>query len=434
MNSSHYAWVRVSSIKPWKLILPHYNQTAKISSMAYTIGHNNQSKSFIISSKKNVSDLRGAFPVRVIKKNLQYKIGPIVGILTTSGFKTFRGNRKNFIDIIQTGIKTGVLVYVFTPESIEQGSKTVKAHLYYPEQKKWDSVSMPLPDVVYNRIPTRREERLPIVQQTIQFLETEGIPFFNPHFFNKWSLYQWMGESHELAPILPDTAILERTRLQNLLKKYQMLYLKPIHGKAGIGFMKVQKKDNLFNLTYQAQQITYHQQFVDFNHLWKKVKKLANNKEYIIQQGIHLSTYQGRPYDIRVLVQKNGKGQWHMTGMGIRVAGEQSITTHVPQGGYIQSVDTVFHETFGNELTEKWKHKTALLTTKIAQHIEKKVGHSLGEMSMDLGIDKNGDIWFFEANAKPMEFDEPNIRQTSLLRLLQYFRYLSGFVPKEVKS
>lgn len=53
---------------------------------------------------------------------------------------------------------------------------------------------------------------------------------------------------------------------------------------------------------------------------------------------------------------------------------------------------------------------------------------------MDLGIDKNGDIWFFEANAKPMEFDEPNIRQTSLLRLLQYFRYLSGFVPKEVKS
>lgn len=104
----------------------------------------------------------------------------------------------------------------------------------------------------------------------------------------------------------------------------------------------------------------------------EKGKKLANNKEYIIQQGIHLSTYQGRPYDIRVLVQKNGKGQWHMTGMGIRVAGEQSITTHVPQGGYIQSVDTVFHETFGNELTEKWKHKTALLTTKIAQHIEKR--------------------------------------------------------------
>lgn len=31
---------------------------------------------------------------------------------------------------------------------------------------------------------------------------------------------------------------------------------------------------------------------------------------------------------------------------------------------------------------------------------------------MDLGIDDLGEIWFFEANAKPMKFDEPQIRKS----------------------
>jgi len=45
-------------------------------------------------------------------------------------------------------------------------------------------------------------------------------------------------------------------------------------------------------------------------------------------------------------------------------------------------------------------------------------------MSMDLGVDKQGNIWFFEANSKPMKFDEPHIRQKSLERIFQYSRFL----------
>jgi hypothetical protein len=45
-------------------------------------------------------------------------------------------------------------------------------------------------------------------------------------------------------------------------------------------------------------------------------------------------------------------------------------------------------------------------------------------MSMDLGVDQEGGIWFFEANAKPMKFDEPDIRKRSLDRIFQYGKYV----------
>jgi hypothetical protein len=60
----------------------------------------------------------------------------------------------------------------------------------------------------------------------------------------------------------------------------------------------------------------------------------------------------------------------------------------------------------------------------IARQIERGAGHSLAEMSMDLGVDQEGGIWFFEANAKPMKFDEPDIRRRSLDRIFQYGQYL----------
>jgi hypothetical protein len=61
----------------------------------------------------------------------------------------------------------------------------------------------------------------------------------------------------------------------------------------------------------------------------------------------------------------------------------------------------------------------------IARQIEKAAGQTLGEMSMDLGVDRDGALWFFEANSKPMKFDEPHIRKKSLEQIIHYCMYLS---------
>ncbi|WP_369792475.1 YheC/YheD family protein [Thermoactinomyces sp. Gus2-1] len=38
---------------------------------------------------------------------------------------------------------------------------------------------------------------------------------------------------------------------------------------------------------------------------------------------------------------ENGTGRWGLSGMGVRVAGERAISTHVPMGGHIEKIDTV---------------------------------------------------------------------------------------------
>lgn len=436
MKLPEYAWIEVSPIQPWNIAFPNLDMKGsnKLISFPLALGFSNQIESAILKKKTDL-DMTKAFPVRIMKKNGNlYKAGPIVGILTTNGSKRFRGNRKNFKDLIKAGVKTGVLIFVFTVESINPITKDVLAHFYLPLQDKWMTKKMPFPDVVYNRIPSRKEEEKSAVQEAIHLIKEENIPFFNPYFFNKWSLYQWMKDSYELKDLVPDTTYLTKEHLKTFLTNTATVYLKPISGKAGIGFIRIKLEDSSYLLTYQAKEMKYNQVFYNFPQLWNKILSLINDSDYIIQNGVDLSTYKGRPYDLRILAQKNGFGKWMISGIGIRIAGQKSITTHVPRGGSIQSFEDVISDSFHANITEEIKIKLSKLAIKIANHLEKKVGEPLGEVSMDMGIDQRHRVWFFEANAKPMEFDEPYIRETSLLRLMQYFRYLSGFVPKEVVS
>ncbi|MNO08507.1 hypothetical protein D3C81_2311920 [compost metagenome] len=46
-------------------------------------------------------------------------------------------------------------------------------------------------------------------------------------------------------------------------------------------------------------------------------------------------------------------------------------------------------------------------------------------MYMHLGVDEEGGLWFFEANSRPMKFDEPAIRKLSLERIFQYCQHLA---------
>lgn len=424
MSKIYTAWLTIPLMEPLNLILP--NSNVNNSNVPLALGHNNKLYRTIVNRYPKTKS-KELYPVRIKKLNKFLKMGPLVGIFTINGPNGFKGNRSNYKRIIQTGIKAGVFVYVFTAESINMVNKTVKAHIYLSKQNRWVTNTMPLPDVVYNRVPYRSDEEKQIVKKAISLMKSENIPFFNPYFFNKWALYQWMKESNEFKKIIPETAILSRVNLYNLLKRNSSLYLKPISGKAGLGFIKLEMKQNYIDLKYQFNKGTNNIRVNSFYSMWNIISKLTANKGYIIQAGIDLNTYYGSPYDIRVLVQKNGFGKWSVSGIGIRVAGKESITTHVPRGGYIETVDKVFNHSYGPYYSENLKSEISNLALRISQYIEKRINYPLGELSLDLGVDKNGQIWFFEANSKPMEFDEPHIRETSLLRLIQYFRYLSEF-------
>jgi hypothetical protein len=159
--------------------------------------------------------------------------------------------------------------------------------------------------------------------------------------------------------------------------------------------------------------------------LWSRIHKQSGGEAYIAQQGIKLASFQDRRFDLRALVQKNQRGQWDITGIGARIAGAMSITTHVPRGGMIEDPEKLLAHSFNEAQARKLLIKAKNTALLIAKQIERASGQLLGEMSMDIGIDSSGNMWFFEANSKPMKFDEPHIRQKSLERIFQYGAFLA---------
>lgn len=356
---------------------------------------------------------------------------PLVGILTTDDPKRrFRGNRKNFIDIIRKGDEMGVSVYVITESELDLKQKTVLAHTYNRYAKKWEKQRIPIPGILYNRIPSREEELNPRVRKIIrECMKHPDIQLFNPSFFNKWKLLKWMKRSGKTRRYVPVTRKFSaRTKLLPLFRKSSLWYLKPEQGKAGQGIMRVQRSRSAklpYTLTSQDKMKSRAFRFKSLRGLRYKMLTLTENDSYIIQQGIQLVRYQGRPFDLRALVQKDGEGKWAVTGIGARVAGRDSITTHVPRGGSIEDPQKLLDSCFGSAVGGKLLDRAGKMCLRFAKQIERASGQTLGEMSLDLGIDQRRRIWFFEANAKPMKFDEPHIRQHSLEQMLQYCLYLA---------
>lgn len=356
---------------------------------------------------------------------------PVIAILTMDDeLRPFRGNQFNFIDLIRTGKELGALVYVVRVKDLKLGQRRIVGFLYHAETKTWTKALLPAPQVVYNRIPTRKDEQLPEVQQTIQAcLKSSQLRLFNPSFFSKWGLFEWLGKAKTTRRMIPATKRFGHPQeLESFLQQHAIIYLKPIRGKAGKGIMRVERlkgKQRPYKLSVQVQKKSRVTHFANLLQLWAALKEQIGAEEYIMQQGIVLAKHGDRPFDLRVLVQKNQKGEWGLSGVGARVAGRQSITTHVPRGGSIDNPEKLLTSVFGAEQAKRMMLKVKQSALAIARQIEKASGHVLGEMSMDLGIDASGQIWFFEANSRPMKFDEPEIRKKSLERIIQYSLYLA---------
>jgi hypothetical protein len=382
------------------------------------------------SPSSSVDESRGGAQLERLYQSKQ-SLGPFIAILTSDGGKPFQGNHANFADLIRTGRKMGITVYVLTPSGLASRTETtVTGYLLDPAAPglKWIRAKLPIPNVVYNRVPNRRAEQSPAVQKAMETIsDMPGVHLFNPHFFDKWTLHQQLAASDTLKKLVPYTLKwTPNLQLDELLKKYPRLYLKQVDGKAGIGMMRISRMKNGIELIYQDKKEKTRKTFTSVDALSQTVQQLTKQLPYLIQQGIPLATFDGRPFDVRMLLQKNNQGEWELTGAGVRVAGPSSISTHVPMGGRIESLHRVIRHTFKEkapEILSKIK-KTGL---ELAKYIESKQSSALGEMSIDLGIEENGTLWFFEANAKPMKFDEPDIRRLSLLRILEYALYLSGY-------
>ncbi|WP_051662898.1 YheC/YheD family protein [Alicyclobacillus macrosporangiidus] len=360
-------------------------------------------------------------PTRVSVHHGEIAAGPVFAVLAAGDGASFKGNRGDFRAIAATGRSRRAFVYVLPADRVRPGDWWEGYVRLGPG--RWVAIPCPWPEAVYNRIPNRMLERHPVSVQAKQVLEALDIPLFNPGYFDKSVIYQIIQRAG-LQRYLPESAMdLGAPVLHQLLSRHEGVYLKPTGGSIGHGIIRIDRQGRGFRLAALKHGRCYVYMAANWQQLWRLVCQHRLAGRYVIQAAVPLIRYQGRPCDFRVLLQKRDSG-WHVVGKGVRVAGRNTITTHVPNGGHIASASEVLTSVFGEDGERVDQHVDEMAIA-CAEAIDAYYGQRLGEMSMDIGVDAGGSPWFFEANSKPMKFDEPDIWNRSLAGVLDYLQTLA---------
>lgn len=366
----------------------------------------------------------------------ELQLGPIIGILTHTGGTSSSpfGNRTSFIrEIFETG-KGKAFHVAFTPNQVNWESGEVSGYVLDAEGG-WVRKTVPLPDVVYNRLPSRKVEKSSSTENFKERFVRRRVPLFNWSFFDKWDVYRLLDGETEAEKHVPESYINPTPeQIQNLMEKHRFVYLKPTGGSLGIG---------IYRLTYNPKRGYFARfrrngsnvliRFNKFSGLMNLLRRHnINLQHYVIQQGIRLVELDDCPLDFRFHMNKNGQNQWVAAGIGAKKAGRGSVTTHIRNGGQLMTPEQALYRVYGSSKGEEMLQAAKEAAVKLAEAIERKSPHPLGELGFDIGIDQNDRVWMFEANAKPGRsiFKHPDLKaqgRATLTNLFEHCLYLSRF-------
>ncbi|QQZ64270.1 YheC/YheD family protein [Paenibacillus sonchi] len=140
----------------------------------------------------------------------------------------------------------------------------------------------------------------------------------------------------------------------------------------------------------------------------------------MVQKGIRLLLHKGRPFDIRVMVQRNLKGQWEATGVAGRVAHPLKVVTNGSQGGTIYPVEVLLRPYTSPE------KRTALIAAmhdigvKSARQLSTAYP-GLQEIGVDLALDRHLKPWILEVNTAPDPCPFTKLKDRRMInRIVQY--------------
>lgn len=358
--------------------------------------------------------------------------GPIVGVLCTRKKKDkyylpVGRESRIYEEMSRAARQKGIIMYFFYPDAIRWGKRKVKGHMF--SDNRWQIYDFPVPSIIYNRIVHRKVESQKKVKQVLDKIQQDPeIYMFNTRFLDKWEVHECLHNDVRTRHLLPDTRIFSLINLSDFLSNYKEVFIKPRNSNTGKGIIKIVSdsekekycwasgKDPL--QWYKCSSIT---------ELYNNIKKLIkNNDGMLIQEGINLATYNQRIFDLRAQVQKNGNGEWVFTGMGVRIAAKNHFLTHVPNGGRVADFLKISNKVFIENLEKvnKLNEQLAYIFTNVPQVVENKLDISLGVLSMDIGIDRQGTAWIIELNSKPASFDEKAIRNKHLKNLMDYLLFV----------
>ncbi|WP_134699046.1 YheC/YheD family protein [Ammoniphilus sp. YIM 78166] len=315
------------------------------------------------------------------------KYRAIIGILTTpGGYDDFRPLFKENEDL-------GHLIYVFTPKDIMFRKRKIKGHRIR-EDGSWEQKKFKWPDIVIDK-------HFETADRLYDHIRKHALlPFTDQLLPGKWEIHNLLENIPSLRKYLPKTKIYSRHSLKKMLLRFPLLYIKPFHGTWGNRILKVERLQEGYLITGRKDGRKIIQRRLPDNKIVSWIDDWVDGIPFIIQQGLDLCLLPERVTDMRILVQKNEYGRWHITGKGMRIGAPVSPTSNLHGGGNAKEVMPILQQNFGRKKALSLLEKSQKISYVIADAIERQYGRMM-ELGLDLGIDTNGRLWIIEVNDKP---------------------------------
>ncbi|MBP3041245.1 YheC/YheD family protein [Bacillaceae bacterium Marseille-Q3522] len=265
---------------------------------------------------------------------------------------------------------------------------------------KYEVKQIPTPSIIHNRGLFFRNKS----KEKIRNLQTEGIIVFNDlNRYGKLRVYELLMQNEELIPHLPETVQANRENFISMMERHEELIIKPKSGSLGGGVIKVARTDhNNAVVTYNDKKSkAVRKQAFSFSDEWPKIlTKKIMSKHYIIQQRILLATFNGNSFDMRVSVQRNGKGEWQVTGIVGKVAKSGGFVTNVAKGGECKSLVDLLNNNLNLRVDEVYKSVESF-SLKAVKELNKEFPN-MADVGLDVGITEEGFPMFIECNGRDL--------------------------------
>lgn len=377
------------------------------------------------------------------KKELEF--GPFVGLLARIDVKSsgtlltgepFGDSTEELYDIIIHSKSSGGLLYVFPPEGIDQKRGIIRGFVPIPgkdgtwKTASWIAVEMPLPTVFWARHFSHTSEQSRNSQLAKNYLRGKGISSVNSQEFSsligsKNRFQEFIAKDPDLRRYAPETRPMKRQEdLEEMLGKFDSIYVKPVYGTKGQGIVKMWKAKNTYYCSFRRGDSMAKYKSEGLEDLLEAAGVDYKGRSYLCQQGLDLARYKGSIFDVRALTQKSDS-QWEVTGMAARVAASSdAVTSNLHAGGKALTVREVLTPIFKLERVEQIEEKIRQASELLATKLDRYTGGNAVETGIDIGVDTSGRVWFIEANPIPgrgifLDTKEQEKRRLSCLRPLQ---------------
>lgn len=329
-----------------------------------------------------------------------------VGVMAneTEGFPPF-AERQFYARLCELGRGLGLTVYVFSPLRADPERDEVMGYTFTSGsgQRGWKEGTFPLPDLIYDRSFFTRRQDYTLHRAAVRRLHSKKvIPYLGHGLKSKWELAAFLQRDPELRPYLPRTAKLIRPELAiDWLSREAKVFLKPQGGSQGKGTLMAERRSGEYRIRARdSRNQAVERSFKDADAFLDWLRRFVGKRSYLIQQYLDLASKEGDSWDVRSLVQKNGRGLWELTGMAVRRGGPGSITSNIHGGGDALEAGSFLRQQFGAEQAARIEETLRFLSNRIPPVLEASNGR-MAELGLDLGVDRDGRVWIIEVNSKP---------------------------------